>query len=206
MENEKTAVVLGGSFNPPTLAHKKILEQAVKLVNANFGIFVPSSNNYVTRKMSRTKRYNQVYTEEQRVDMLEALSKDVDNIIIDDCELGDDGKGHTVQTLKYLKEKYKLDKIYFLLGTDNLAFMLKWRSRDELFNSFNFVVMERDGNSASEIIDNDDYLSKHRDKFNILKLDSSIDGISSTLARELITNLLNVISKDELKLILESEA
>ena len=45
----KKIVVLGGSFNPPTIAHEKLMEAAMKAINADLGIFVPSSDKYVTR-------------------------------------------------------------------------------------------------------------------------------------------------------------
>ena len=49
----KKIVVMGGSFNPPTLAHEKLMEAAVNAIGADLGIFVPSSDKYVTRKMNR---------------------------------------------------------------------------------------------------------------------------------------------------------
>ena len=47
-------VVFGGSFNPPTLAHEKLLTAAMDGVGADRGIFVPSNDAYVTKKMSKT--------------------------------------------------------------------------------------------------------------------------------------------------------
>lgn len=68
--NEKHIVVLGGSFNPPTTAHQKIMEHAMIAASADTGIFVPSSDAYVTRKMSKAKTDNQVYPENERAAML----------------------------------------------------------------------------------------------------------------------------------------
>ena len=48
-------VVMGGSFNPPTVAHQRLLLGAVKELEANMGIFVPSSHTYVSIKMRRAK-------------------------------------------------------------------------------------------------------------------------------------------------------
>lgn len=39
----KTIVVLGGSFNLPTKAHTELLRSAVKQLDAEFDVFVPSS-------------------------------------------------------------------------------------------------------------------------------------------------------------------
>ena len=48
-------VVMGGSFNPPTIAHQRLLLGAVKELGADKGIFVPSSHTYVSIKMRRAK-------------------------------------------------------------------------------------------------------------------------------------------------------
>lgn len=45
MVNERI-IVMSGSFNPPTIAHLRLLVGAVNALNANKGIFVPSSQNY----------------------------------------------------------------------------------------------------------------------------------------------------------------
>ena len=182
-----SVVVLGGSFNPPTIAHLKIIEAAIKAVNAECGVFIPSSNNYVTRKMSKKHTDNQVYTEEQRQKMLELLTENSDfSIFVDTWEYGDDGIGHTYNTLKHEAETYSNKKIYSILGTDNLAWMCKWRYKDRLFSKFNFIVITRDGDNAQEIIDNDSTLSLYKDHFVIVKQPDGIEHISSTLARKLI--------------------
>ena len=43
----RSIVVLGGSFNPPTLAHLKILRAAMERVHAEHGYFVPVSFPYL---------------------------------------------------------------------------------------------------------------------------------------------------------------
>lgn len=64
-------VVLGGSFNPPTIAHEKMLVQAINSINADLGLFVPSSHNYVARKMRKQNKEHQVLPEKVRMSMLE---------------------------------------------------------------------------------------------------------------------------------------
>lgn len=43
-------VVMGGSFNPPTLAHRKLMWAAFDAVDACHGIFVPTAHEYVEKK------------------------------------------------------------------------------------------------------------------------------------------------------------
>ena len=70
----KRIVVVGGSFNPPTKAHQAIMKAAMQCISADTGIFVPSSDAYVRRKMSKSNHDNQVYSENERVQMLLCLS------------------------------------------------------------------------------------------------------------------------------------
>ena len=53
-------IVLGGSFNPPTIAHLRLLLGAVNALGADKGIFVPSSQGYVKSKMKRAKRLGRI--------------------------------------------------------------------------------------------------------------------------------------------------
>lgn len=187
MSKTNKIVVVGGSFNPPTIAHKRIMEEAIQAIGADKGIFIPSSENYVSRKMSKKTEDNQVYTEEHRHKMLELLIENSNyNIEIDDCEYGDDGRGHTYNTLKHIAEKYNDSEVYSIVGTDNLAWMCRWKHKEKLFSKFNFIVITRDGDNAQQIIENDETLSLYRDHFVIIKQPEGIENISSTLARKLI--------------------
>ena len=47
----RKAVVMGGSFNPPTLAHYMLMKEALDALEADFGFFVPVSDAYLKRKM-----------------------------------------------------------------------------------------------------------------------------------------------------------
>ena len=54
MEEGKRIVVMGGSFNPPTLAHYKLMKEAIDALNADIGFFVPVSDAYLKRKMCQS--------------------------------------------------------------------------------------------------------------------------------------------------------
>ena len=46
-------IVLGGSFNPPTIAHQVFLLSAIEALGADLGIFVPAPYPYVKKKMAK---------------------------------------------------------------------------------------------------------------------------------------------------------
>ena len=66
-------IVMGGSFNPPTIAHQRLLLGAVNALGANKGIFVPSSHAYVKTKMKRAKHPEETLAEHLRLKMLNVL-------------------------------------------------------------------------------------------------------------------------------------
>ena len=50
----RSIVIMGGSFNPPTIAHRKLMIAALDALRAEKGFFVPVSYAYLKRKMSRS--------------------------------------------------------------------------------------------------------------------------------------------------------
>ena len=43
-KDKKKIVVMGGSFNPPTSAHYRLMKEAVDALEADIGFFVPVSD------------------------------------------------------------------------------------------------------------------------------------------------------------------
>ena len=48
-------VVMGGSFNPPTIAHLQLMHVAMEATQASEGIFAPATYGYVLKKMKRQR-------------------------------------------------------------------------------------------------------------------------------------------------------
>lgn len=194
----KKIVVLGGSFNPPTKAHIELLNSAVEQLGAEFGIFVPSSNNYVSRKISKHDRNSIVFSEQTRFEMLNEICSQNDKLIVDTCEYGDDGRGHTYDTLCKIQEKYPTYKIMFVVGADKLTIIPRWRNSEQLLNKFEFAVIKRNDVDMERIIKDNPILSKHKEAFYEVDISDSIADISSTTARRAIKEK----NKEKLKSIL----
>lgn len=177
-------VVLGGSFNPPTIAHEKMLVQAINSINADLGLFVPSSHNYVARKMRKQNKEHQVLPEKVRMSMLEKMASTYDNLGVDDCELGDDGRGHTYDTLVKIQNKYKDSQIYFIIGYDIIRMIPRWHSKEDLVNKFKFVVFSRNNMNVQRELQKYPLLVKHRNNFVQVGSPKGIENISSTLVRQ----------------------
>ena len=79
-------VVMGGSFNPPTLAHQKILLAAMEALGADRGLFVPSSHGYVQNKMEKLGQPQDVFSEQLRLEMLRAMAVEDSRLAVEDME------------------------------------------------------------------------------------------------------------------------
>lgn len=189
----KKIVVLGGSFNPPTIAHSKLMEASMKTINADLGIFVPSSDKYVERKMLRAKHNNQTYDEHDRAHMLNIMCDSLENCIVDTLEYGDDGRGHTYRTLCKIQEKHPDAEIYFICGADKLNIIPKWHSSEDLLTNFYFIVTAREGDDPYKQIENNIKLKKFKNKFIVVEQPDGIDNISSTDVRTLINRRCKLI-------------
>lgn len=99
-------VVMGGSFNPPTIAHQRLMLGAVETLGAARGIFVPSSHAYVSAKMRRDKHRNEVLPEEARLRMLLAMAADDPRLEVEDCEFHRAERSYTYESMEAVQEKY----------------------------------------------------------------------------------------------------
>ena len=85
----KKMVVLTGSFNPITKAHRLILENAINKVNADLGLLVIVSDDYLNNKivLKRKDKRPFIISEDIRKEMIESLNEEFPNIKYGGIEL-----------------------------------------------------------------------------------------------------------------------
>ncbi len=182
-ETKKRIVVMGGSFNPPTIAHLRLMRAAVEGVNADTGVFLPASHTYVKIKMRRAKRPNEVYPEDVRMQMLEAMCADDPRFTTCDYELPYP-QARNYETMVQLQEENPDAELYFLLGADKLEIFPRWRSGRAFMENFKLLVFQREGMNAEKQIMENERLREHRNAFVILPQPEGTEGVSSTAVRE----------------------
>ena len=188
----KKMVVLTGSFNPITKAHRLILENAINKVNADLGLLVIVSDDYLNNKivLKRKDKRPFIISEDIRKEMIESLNNEFPNIKYGGIELGG-ASPSTVKTLKKIQKQYKEYELYFSIGADKLKGFSHWNDIESLFSKLNLIVYPRDGFNIQEIIDNDALLTKIKDKIIVLDDIKDAKGISSTKLRERFFNNLD---------------
>ena len=166
--------IFGGSFNPPHKMHKKIAITLIKKHYVDKVIFVPTGSKY--------KYKNNLLSDKVRLEMLELMCKDNNNLEVSDYELKEKVV-YTYETLDYFKNKYKNDEIYFICGTDNLSYIDKWQRGKYLLSNYKLLIIKRNSFEITSI------LEKYKDyKDNIIVTDIEENEISSTKIREMIYN------------------
>ncbi len=177
MEEKKILAIFGGSFNPPLNSHFSLAQQIVnEYENIEKVIFVPVNSKYQKEGLLENKhRYN----------MLKLVCDKNNDFIVSDIELNQEKQLYTIETLELLQRQYPNNIICFTIGTDNLKQISTWSSAEKLVTAFKILVLEREEDNMDEIINQDEFLLKHKNSF--IKLKENIrSNISSTFVREKI--------------------
>lgn len=179
-------VVMGGSFNPPTIAHLRLLQNAIRAIGADKGIFVPSSDRYVRNKMKKIGRENQTLPEGLRCQMLEAMAQTDPRLEVDDREFYYTEKKCTYDTMLAIQADRPHDTLYFLAGNDKLSVIPRWHEITPFLDQYCIIVCRRDDEDPEETIAANDFLRARRHHLMVIEAPEGINGISATALREAI--------------------
>lgn len=181
---EKRIVVMGGSFNPPTSAHYKLMLAAVDALGAEIGFFVPVSDAYLKRKMQHSHP-PVVLSEEMRTKMLEAMCASDTRLHVCIKELGTI-VAQTTETMHSLQKDYPDSELYFVFGADKLTLLSHLAERKSFLDTSKVVLFSRDGDKVDEFIGEDAILASYMDRIVILLQPEGTENVSSSKVRELM--------------------
>lgn len=168
--------VFAGSFNPVHIGHEKIANLLLKDNIIDKIIIIPTNEKYHLK--------NNLLTFENRYNMLK-IAFENKNIIISEIEK--EKYHYTFENIKILKELYKNDELYLIIGADNLFELKEWKNYEFLLDNCKFIVFSRNNLNVSG------YINKHFTNYaNKFIIKEQIDNISSTFIRERIKNKLSV--------------
>ncbi len=177
-------VVLGGSFNPPTIGHYLLMQSAIKSVGADKGIFLPASQHYVERKMSRQGAENQTMPDSLRLGMLQVMCEKKTFLETEDFEITSGKSDCTFESLLHIQEKNPDAEIYFITGSDKLKIITKWRNAEEFLKQFRILVATRNDDNFEELLEEIGF-SSDDGTFSFFETPEIINEISSSSVREM---------------------
>ena len=179
----------GGTFNPPHLGHKMIVDKCIKMCDKLilFPNFISPDKNH----LGVTKPIH-------RIEMLNILFKNY-TLEIDDFETKFKTKSYTYNTIKYLKKKFANSDLTMVVGGDHLLNFKNWYKSDEILMNVNILCFNRNKSFDQR---NDLYQNK-----NIHIVEDFDYNISSSEIRE---NKLNInknkfLSKEIIEYIIKNK-
>jgi nicotinate-nucleotide adenylyltransferase len=128
--------LLGGSFNPPHVAHKLISEAALKRLGLDKVWWIVSPGNPLKQRTPPP-------TLAERMRLCRAVATNP-HIVVTDFE-ADLPSSYAVSTLAFLKARSPLTHFVWIMGADNLAQFHHWQRWREIFTMVPIVVVDRPG-------------------------------------------------------------
>ena len=186
---------LGGTFDPPHLGHLGISEICLK--HCDKFIFIPSKQN--------PHKKSSFFSCLHRVEMLKIMTSKIKKVEIDLFEVNSKNKvNYSLDTIKYLKDKYPNDCIYMVLGEDILSSLHNWKEWDKIKNMVNIVYVSRPGKY---------YNNPNIEKEKFLFIDSLDLDISSSIIRnffsssnsEDFSSIKNMLDRDVFNYIIDNK-
>ena len=183
---KKSIALFGTSADPPTIGHKKILEELSKIYA--FTISYVSNNPNKKHKEDLSIRSN----------LLKTLIKDLDNpkILFNQRV----SSQWAIESIKNCKKIYEFNNLDFVIGSDLIKDIFCWKNFDNIIEEVSFFIILREGypveSSTLEM------LETYKVKFKISTI--KIPNISSSKFRSnfnysnLPTSLIDFVKKNNL--------
>jgi nicotinate-nucleotide adenylyltransferase len=130
--------ILGGTFDPPHLAHLIMGECAREQLSLDRVLWVVAAD-------PPHKQGQVVASAEHRLRMVEMALADNMAFGLSRIDVDRSGPHYTVDMLSLLSTQYPGSDLFFLLGTDSLRDLPTWRSPVQLARQATLAVMERAG-------------------------------------------------------------
>ena len=128
---EKSIALFGTSADPPTIGHKKILEELSKIYS--FTISYVSNN-------PKKKHIEDISI---RSHLLKTLIDDLDNPkILFNQKISSQW---AVESIKKCKEIYKFNNLDFVIGSDLIKDIFYWKNFDKIILEVSFFIILREG-------------------------------------------------------------
>ena len=183
---EKSIALFGTSADPPTIGHKKILEELSKIYA--FTISYVSNN-------PKKKHIEDISI---RSHLLKTLIDDLDNSkILFNQKISSQW---AVESIKKCKEIYKFNNLDFVIGSDLIKDIFYWKNFDKIILEVSFFIILREGYPVES--NTLKMLETYRVKFKISTIKTP--NISSSKFRlnfncsNLPSSLIDIVKKNNL--------
>jgi nicotinate-nucleotide adenylyltransferase len=129
--------VFGGTFDPIHTAHLRVAEEVADALRLKQVLFVPAGRPPHRRQPHAAP--------EQRLAMVRLAVAGNPRFAVSDLEIRKSGPSYTVETLAELRRTHPRDRLFFLLGLDQLAELRHWHQPERLLELCHLVALSRPG-------------------------------------------------------------
>lgn len=129
--------LFGGSFDPPHQGHEAIIKKALKTLDIDKLIIMPTFINPF--------KQNFTANEKQRFLWVKKLWGNLAKVEICDFETKQKRPVPSIKSVEYLYKIYNPDQFYLLIGADHLEKLHLWHDFEKLNSLVVFVVANRNG-------------------------------------------------------------
>ncbi|MEW6007502.1 MAG: nicotinate-nucleotide adenylyltransferase [bacterium] len=130
--------IMGGVFDPIHFGHLQAAEIVKEELALERVLFVPSG--------IPPHKPKPIASKEDRLKMLKFSLKNNKQFIPVDLEIKKSGHSYTIDTIREIKAIYGDENdYYFIIGSDTLPELCKWKDIEKLFGMIKFVAVTREG-------------------------------------------------------------
>ena len=182
----KSIALFGTSADPPTIGHKKILEELSKIYAFTIG--------YVSNNPNKNHKEDISI----RSHLLKTLIEDLENpkILFNQSV----SSKWAVESIQKCKKIYEVDNLDFVIGSDLIKDIFYWKNFDKIIKEVSFLIILRDGYPVES--NTIKMLEAYKVKFKISNI--KIPNISSSKFRlnfnysNLPKSLIDIVKKNNL--------
>jgi nicotinate-nucleotide adenylyltransferase len=130
--------ILGGTFNPVHVGHLLMARDALEQAHLDAVELIPC-------QIPSHKGGTGLVSGRHRLRMLQRAVRGMDGLRVNDIDLQRDGLTYSVDTLSLLRRERPFDEFFFIIGSDSLPDLTRWRCFERLKEMCAFIVVARPG-------------------------------------------------------------
>lgn len=174
-----STAIFGGTFNPVHNGHIKLATDVRKEFDIDRFIIMPS-------KIPPHKKADELADDNDRLNMCRLAFEHLNGFEVSDYEIKNSKISYTYYTLKYFKETFPLEKLYFVMGGDMLLSFTKWHRFEEVLSMASIIAASREMGQYAELLREAEKLRKYNSEIYIIKSEPFV--VSSSEIREYVKN------------------
>ncbi len=153
--------ILGGTFDPPHIAHLALAHSAIDQLQLDELIFMPVARNPLKHKPIATSR--------QRLAMTELLIENEPKMAVSNLEIVRGGQSYAVDTLAELQAAQPAE-YWFIIGADALKDLKQWKNPDKLLKLCRLAAAIRPPQTEADLRAR--IPEEYKDRIDVIRMDA----------------------------------